>query len=221
MDVKIKDLLDLNQTIASELFLKFEYPWEVLPFIKDFILEIGPKLDKDVYQQVNDDIWIAKSAKIAKTVELNGPLIVCEDAEIRQCAYIRGYAIVGAGATVGNSVELKNCILFNCAQTPHYNYIGDSVIGYRSHIGAGGITSNLKSDKSNVFVKSADGQKIETGLRKFGAILGDNVEVGCNSVLNPGTVIGRGTNVYPTSCVRGFVPANSIFKTPDNIVSKR
>lgn len=221
MDVKIKDLLDLNQTIASELFLRFEYPWEVLPFIKDFILEIGPKLDKDVYQQVNDDIWIAKSAKIAKTVELNGPLIVCEDAEIRQCAYIRGCAIVGAGATVGNSVELKNCILFNCAQVPHYNYIGDSVIGYKSHIGAGGITSNLKSDKSNVFVKSTDGQNIETGLRKFGAILGDNVEVGCNSVLNPGTVIGRGTNVYPTSCVRGFVPANSIFKTPDNIVSKR
>lgn len=192
-----------------------------MPEIKDFILKIGPTLPQDKYIKVGDDIWIAKSATITKSALLTGPLIICEEAEIRHCAFIRGSAIVGKGATVGNSCELKNAILFNDSQTPHYNYIGDSVIGYKSHIGAGGITSNLKSDKSNVVVKSADGENIETGLRKFGAILGDNVEVGCNSVLNPGTVIGRNTNVYPTSCVRGFVPENSIFKSPDNIVQKK
>lgn len=221
MDVKNEDLFDLEHSIAADLFKKNTYPWEVLLYIKDYILEIGPQLDKNIYKQIGDDIWIAKSATIAVSAMLNGPLIICEDAEIRHCAFIRGNAIVGKGATVGNSVELKNCILFDEAQTPHFNYIGDSVIGYKSHIGAGGITSNLKSDKTNVVVKSADGEKLETGLRKFGAMLGDNVEVGCNSVLNPGTVIGMNTNVYPVSCVRGFIPANSIYKSANNIVEKR
>lgn len=221
MDAEIKDLLDLDKTIAVDLFKKFTYPWEVFPHIKDFILEIGPKLDMNVYDKLGDNIWVAKNAKIGPHVSLNGPLIVCEEAEIRQCAFVRGSAIVGKGATVGNSCELKNAILFDGSQTPHFNYIGDSVIGYKSHIGAGGITSNLKSDKSNVVVKSNDGQFIETGLRKFGAVLGDNVEVGCNSVLNPGTVIGRNTNVYPVSCVRGYIPANSIYKSADNIVLKK
>lgn len=221
MDVRISDLLDLDQTIAKELFEIHYYPWEVLPEIKDFIIKIGPSLPRDKYDKIGDDVWVAKSAKVAPSASLAGPLIIGEDAEIRQCAFIRGSAIVGDGATVGNSCELKNAILFNESQTPHFNYIGDSVIGYRSHIGAGGITSNLKSDKSNVVVKFKNGEEIETGLRKFGAILGDNVEVGCNSVLNPGTVIGRNSMVYPTSCVRGFVPADSIFKTPEAIVKKR
>lgn len=221
MNVKIKDLLDIEKTIAIELFKKFDYPWEVLPHIKEFILKIGPSLDNNEYEKVGEDIWIAKSATIADNVSISGPLIVCPDAEIRQCAYIRGSAIVGRGATVGNSCELKNAILFDGCQTPHYNYVGDSIIGYKSHIGAGGITSNLKSDKSNVVLKSQDGQSIETGLRKFGAVLGDNVEVGCNSVLNPGTVIGRNSTVYPTSCVRGFIQENSIYKSADNIVIKR
>lgn len=221
MKLEISDLLDLGQTIASKLFADYKYPWEVLSSIKDFILELGPQLDKNVYDQTEEDIWIAKNAKVAESASLTGPLIICENAEIRQCAFIRGSAIVGAGATVGNSCELKNAILFNDSQTPHFNYIGDSIIGYKSHIGAGGITSNLKSDKSNVVVKTASGENIETGLRKFGAILGDNVEVGCNSVLNPGTVIGRNSMIYPTSCVRGFIPENSIYKSADNIVTKK
>lgn len=220
MKVLIKNLLDTNYTIAKELFDRYKYPWEVLSDIKKFILDLGQNLDLDKFDKVGEDMWIAKSAKIAPTAFLSGPLIVDEDAEIRHCAYIRGCAIVGAGATVGNSCELKNAILFNGAQTPHFNYIGDSVIGYKSHIGAGGITSNLKSDKSNVVLKSKDGNQIETGLRKFGAILGDNVEVGCNSVLNPGTVIGKNSVIYPTSCVRGFIPENSIYKSDNNIVQK-
>lgn len=221
MKVKINDLLDLNKTIAADLFEDVEYPWEVLSSIKEYIIELGKTLDPNIYEQKGNNIWVAKSAKIGPNVSLNGPLIICEDAEIRQCAFIRGSAIVGKGATVGNSCELKNAILFDNSQTPHFNYIGDSIIGYKSHIGAGGITSNLKSDKSNVVLKDMQtGDKIETGLRKFGAILGDNVEVGCNSVLNPGTVIGRNTNVYPTSCVRGYIPESSIFKSSDNIVKK-
>lgn len=221
MEVKIKDLLNLDKTIAKDLFERFDYPWEVLPHIKDYIIEIGSNLDLSIYDKIGEDIWIAKSAKIADSVSLSGPLIVCPDAELRQCAFVRGSAIVGAGATVGNSCELKNAILFDLSQTPHYNYIGDSVIGYKSHIGAGGITSNLKSDKTNIVLKFRDGHSIETGLRKFGAILGDNVEVGCNSVLNPGTVIGRNSTIYPTSCVRGYIPAKSIFKSADNIVLKK
>lgn len=221
MKIKISDLLNIEQTIAKELFEQYEYPWEVLPEIKDFILKLGPTLSEDKYIKVGDDIWIAKSAIVTKSALLTGPLIIDEDAEIRHCAFIRGSAIVGAGATVGNSCELKNAVLFNCSQTPHYNYVGDSIIGYKSHIGAGGITSNLKSDKTNIVVKTSDGKKIETGLRKFGAILGDFVEVGCNSVLNPGSVIGKNSTVYPTSCVRGFIPENSIFKSAGNIVEKR
>lgn len=192
----------------------------MLPYIKDFILEIGPTLDEAKFNHPAEDVWIAKSAKVAESATIAGPLIIDEEAEIRPGAYIRGNAIIGRGATFGNSCEIKNSIMFNESQTPHFNYVGDSIIGYKSHIGAGGITSNLKSDKSNVVVKSRDGENIETGLRKFGAILGDNVEVGCNSVLNPGTVLGRNSMVYPTSCVRGFVPENSIFKAPDNIVTK-
>lgn len=221
MKVEISDLLDLDQTIAAKLFADYKYPWEVLGSIKDYILELGPQLDKNVYEQINEDIWIAKTAKVVKSASLNGPLVICEDAEIRQCAFVRGSVIIGSGATVGNSCELKNAILFNNSQTPHFNYIGDSIIGYKSHIGAGGITSNLKSDKTNIVVKSSDGENIETGLRKFGAILGDNVEVGCNSVLNPGTVVGRNSMIYPTSCVRGFIPEKSIYKSADNIVAKK
>lgn len=220
MDCKITDLMNLDKTIAKPLMEKYTYPWEVLPHIKDFILELGATLEG--YDQLGENIWVHPTAKIAESALLTGPLIVCENAEIRHCAFIRGNAIVGAGATVGNSVELKNCILFNESQVPHFNYCGDSVLGYKSHIGAGGITSNLKSDKTNVVVKDfASGEKLETGLRKFGAMLGDNVEVGCNSVLNPGTVIGANSMVYPTSCVRGFLPANSIFKDKDNVVQKR
>ena len=189
--------------------------------IEEFILELGPTLPGDLYDHPADDVWIAKDANVFDSVYINGPLIICPGAEVRQCAFIRGKAIVGNGATVGNSCELKNCILFNNSQIPHFNYCGDSIIGYKSHIGAGGITSNLKSDKSLVVVKSADGEQIETGIKKFGAILGDNVEVGCNSVLNPGTVIGRNSTIYPTSCVRGFIPENSILKTPDNVITKR
>ena len=221
MDVEIKDLLDLDQTIAKDLFSDKTYPWEVLPDIKDFILKLGPTLDTSKFDCPMEDVWIAKSAKVAESATIAGPLIIDEEAEIRPGAYIRGNAIIGRGATFGNSCEIKNSVMFNESQTPHFNYVGDSVIGYKSHIGAGGITSNLKSDKTNVVVKSKNGEEIETGLRKFGAILGDNVEVGCNSVLNPGTVIGRNSTVYPTSGVRGFVPANSIFKAPGNVVAKK
>lgn len=221
MDAKIEQLLDLQQTIAAPLFEGKTYPWEVLPEIKDFILKLGPTLDTSKFDHPSEDVWIAKSANVAESASIAGPLIIDEEAEIRPCAYIRGNAIIGRGATLGNSCEIKNSIMFNESQTPHFNYVGDSIIGYKSHIGAGGITSNLKSDKSNVVVKSANGENIETGLRKFGAILGDNVEVGCNSVLNPGTVLGRNSMVYPTSGVRGFIPENSIFKSPDNIVKKK
>ena len=221
MDVEIKDLLDLDQTIAKDLFGGKTYPWEVLPDIKDFILKLGPTLDASKFGHPMEDVWIAKSAKVAESATIAGPLIIDEEAEVRPGAYIRGNAIIGRGATFGNSCEIKNSVMFNESQTPHFNYVGDSVIGYKSHIGAGGITSNLKSDKTNVVVKSKNGEEIETGLRKFGAILGDNVEVGCNSVLNPGTVIGRSSMVYPTSGVRGFVPANSIFKAPGSVVAKK
>ncbi len=217
--LKVINLYNLQETIAAELLESVTYPWEALCKISEFILKIGPTLDPDVYEKRGEDIWVAKSAKIFDSAYLHGPLIIDENAEVRQCAFIRGSAIVGKNAVVGNSTELKNSILFNCVQAPHYNYIGDSILGYKSHTGAGVITSNLKSDKSLVTV-AINGEKIETGVKKFGAMLGDNVEVGCNSVLNPGTVVGRNTNIYPLSPVRGYVPENSIFKSQNNIVTK-
>ena len=218
--ITIQEMYDLNETIAAELFDGVTYPWEVLPKIHDFIIALGEKLPEDVYEKRGENIWVAKSAKVAPTACLNGPLIIDEEAEIRHCAFVRGNAIVGKGAVVGNSTELKNVVLFNKVQVPHYNYVGDSVLGFKAHMGAGSITSNVKSDKTLVVVKGKD-INIETGLKKMGAMLGDRVEVGCNSVLNPGTVIGRDSNVYPTSCVRGVVPANSIFKAQDNVVLKK
>jgi len=218
-ELEIQNLFDLNETIASELFQSFRYPWEVLASIKEFICKIGPQLPESEYEKRGDDIWISKSALVYESAYLHGPLIICPGAEIRHCAFIRGSAIVGEDATVGNSTELKNAVLFNKAQAPHYNYVGDSILGYRSHMGAGAITSNLKSDKTNVTVRFQE-QKIATGIRKFGAALGDNVEIGCGSVLNPGSVIGRDTMVYPLSMVRGYIPPRSIFKEKGNVVTK-
>ena len=218
--ITVKNLFDLKETIAEKLFSGVQYPWKVLPKIHDFILELGKSLPSDLYEQRAEDIWVAKSAKVAPTACLNGPLIIDEEAEVRHCAFVRGNAIIGKGAVVGNSTELKNVVLFNKVQVPHYNYVGDSVLGFCSHMGAGSITSNVKSDKTLVVVKDGD-SKLETGLKKMGAMLGDRVEVGCNSVLNPGTVIGRDSNIYPTSCVRGVVPANSIYKGQNKIVSKK
>lgn len=221
-NAKIVNLYDLTQSIAGEYLAQFTYPWEALGGISDFIREIGPKLDPEVYEKRGEDIWVAKSATIAPTASLNGPLIIDEDVEVRQCAFIRGSAIVGKGSVVGNSTELKNVIIFNSVQVPHYNYVGDSILGYKSHMGAGSITSNVKSDKTLVVVKDKfdSGEEIETGRKKFGAMLGDHVEVGCNSVLNPGTVIGRGCNVYPLSSVRGVIPAEHIFKDAQHVVKK-
>ncbi len=219
-NITINNLYDLNETIAADLFKDATYPWELLPQIKDFIKELGAKLDPEKFEKRGEDIWVAKSAKVAPTACLNGPLIVDEEAEIRHCAFVRGSAIVGKGAVVGNSTELKNVILFNKVQVPHYNYVGDSILGYKAHMGAGSITSNVKSDKTLVVIKSAEGN-VETGIKKVGAMLGDNVEVGCNSVLNPGTVIGRNSNVYPTSCVRGVIPANSIHKNTGVVIKKQ
>lgn len=219
-EITVKALYSLQETIAAGLFEGVAYPWEALPKIHDFILKLGASLSEEIYEKRGEDIWIAKSAKIAPTACLNGPLIVDEGAQIRHCAYIRGNAIVGKGAVVGNSTELKNVILFNKVQAPHYNYVGDSILGFKSHMGAGSITSNVKSDKTLVVVKYGE-EKIETGLKKMGAMLGDNVEVGCNSVLNPGTVIGRNTNIYPTSMVRGCIPAGSIYKKQGEIAEKR
>ena len=217
--ITVADLYDLEETIAAELFEGVTYPWEVLPRIHDFILALGSRLPEEIYEKRGEDIWVARSAKIAPTACLNGPLIVDEEAEIRHCAFVRGNAIVGKGAVVGNSTELKNVVLFNKVQVPHYNYVGDSVLGYKAHMGAGSITSNVKSDKTLVVVKG-EGIRIETGLKKMGAMLGDNVEVGCNSVLNPGTVIGRESNIYPTSMVRGVIPARSIYKSRTEIAEK-
>ena len=216
----IENLLDLNETIAAKLFDGKTYPWEVLPEIGAFIVELGKTLNAEEYDCVNENIWIAKSAKVAPTACVNGPAIIGKDAEVRHCAFIRGNAIVGEGAVVGNSTELKNVVLFNKVQVPHYNYVGDSVLGFKAHMGAGSICSNVKSDKKLVVVKYSD-QAIETGIKKFGAMLGDNVEVGCGSVLNPGTVIGRNSNVYPLSPVRGCVPANHIYKSRTEVVEKQ
>jgi NDP-sugar pyrophosphorylase family protein len=216
---QIKNLYNLEETIAAPLFDGAVYPWELLPKIGTYIIELGGSLPADKYEKRGENIWIAKSAKVAPTAYMNGPCIIDEDAEIRHCAFIRGNAIVGKGAVVGNSTELKNVILFNKVQVPHYNYVGDSILGFKSHMGAGSITSNVKSDKTLVVVKSSYGN-IETGLKKMGAMLGDNVEVGCNSVLNPGTVIGRNSNIYPTSMVRGYVEADSIYKRQGEIAEK-
>ena len=218
-DVTIQELYTLDETIAREVFEGKTYPWEVLPCIKDFILKLGASLSPDEYDQVGEDVWIAKDAKIAPTASIHGPAIIGKGAEIRQCAFIRGNAIVGEGAVVGNSTELKNVSLFNKVQVPHYNYVGDSILGYKAHMGAGSITSNVKADKKLVIVKG-EGEQIETGLKKFGAMLGDNVEVGCNSVLNPGTVVGKNSNIYPLSSVRGVVPSGHIFKNSKEIVRK-
>ena len=215
----INNLYNLDRTIAKELLEGLTYPWEALSLIGDFIIKKGNTLDPEIYEKRGENIWIAKSAKVFDSVYLHGPLIIDENAEVRQCAFIRGNAIIGKGATVGNSTELKNAILFDEVQTPHFNYIGDSILGYKSHTGAGAITSNLKSDKSFVTVM-LDGKKVETGVKKFGAMLGDNVEVGCNSVLNPGTVIGKNTNVYPLSFVRGYVAENSIYKRLGEVAEK-
>lgn len=217
---KIDNLYDMEKTIAKELFTGLVYPWEALPKIGAFIMELGASLPEEKYEKRGDNVWIAKSAKVFPTAFINGPAIIDEEAEVRHCAFIRGNAIVGRGAVVGNSTELKNVILFNEVQVPHYNYVGDSILGYKSHMGAGSITSNVKSDKTLVVAKSEE-ENIETGLKKFGAMLGDRVEVGCNSVLNPGTVIGRNSNIYPTSMVRGYVPANSIYKTKTEITEKQ
>lgn len=216
---KISELYDLSQTIAGAYLAQYTYPWEALDGISDMIRELGPTLDPEKYEKRGEDIWVAKSAKVASTACLNGPLIIDEDAEIRHCAFIRGSAIIGRGSVVGNSTEIKNDIIFNSVQVPHYNYVGDSILGYKSHMGAGSITSNVKSDKSLVVVKDGT-EQIATGRKKFGAMLGDYVEVGCNSVLNPGTVIGSHTNIYPLSSVRGFVPANSIYKKQGEVVLK-
>ncbi|WP_026669851.1 UDP-N-acetylglucosamine pyrophosphorylase [Butyrivibrio sp. AE3006] len=216
----IEKLYDLNETIAADLMRSAKYPWEILPKIKDFIIELGNKLPQDKYEKKGENIWIAKSAIVYDSAYIAGPCIIDEEAEVRHCAFIRGSAIVGKGAVVGNSTELKNVILFNKVQVPHYNYVGDSILGFKSHMGAGSITSNVKSDKKLVVVKNGKEDQVETGLKKFGAMLGDNVEVGCGSVLNPGTVIGRETNIYPLSSVRGCIPAKSIFKDKDHIVRK-
>lgn len=219
-NIKIQDLYELNETIARELLERFTFPWEVLPHIKEYIIELGNKLDEERYEKKGENIWIAKSAKVFDSAYLDGPCIIDEDAQIRHCAFIRGSAIVGKGAVVGNSTELKNVILFNKVQVPHYNYVGDSILGFRAHMGAGSITSNVKSDKTLVVIKNED-ELIETGIKKVGAMLGDDVEVGCNSVLNPGTVICRDSNIYPTSCVRGVIPPHSIYKEKGVIDSKR
>lgn len=216
---EISELYDLTQTIAGDYLSRFTYPWEALDGIKDYIRELGKTLDPARFEKRGEDIWVAKSATVAPSASLNGPLIIDEDAEIRHCAFIRGSAIIGKGSVVGNSTEIKNDIIFNSVQVPHYNYVGDSILGYKSHMGAGSITSNVKSDKSLVVVKDGADQ-IATGRKKFGAMLGDFVEVGCNSVLNPGTVIGRHTNIYPLSSVRGVIPADSIYKRQGEVVSK-
>jgi len=212
------NLYDLNHTMAKSYLENYEYPWQALKGIKDLILELGSRLGDD-YAEVSPQVWVHKTATVAPTAFLGAPCIIGADTEVRHCAFIRGSALVGAGCVVGNSVELKNVILFDNVQVPHFNYVGDSILGYKSHMGAGSVTSNVKSDQTLVTVKNGD-EKIETGLKKFGAMLGDHVEVGCNSVLNPGTVVGRNSNIYPTSCVRGVVPEGCIWKNDGRIVKK-
>ena len=218
--MQTKDLFSLENTIAKELLCEFVYPWETLSHIKEFIIKKGKTLDKKIYTKVSENVWIANSVKIAKTAEINGPAIIGENCEIRPSAYIRGSVIIGDNCVVGNSTEIKNSIIFNSVQIPHYNYIGDSVLGFKAHFGAGAITSNVKSDKTLVTVKNGN-ERIETGLKKFGAMVGDNTEIGCNSVLCPGTILGKNCTVYPLSMVRGYIKENSIFKDKDNIITKK
>ena len=217
--MQTENYLDLSKTIASEIFSGLTYPWEALPKIKDFILNLVPKLPKDEFEEIKENVWVSKEAVIADSAFIAGPTIICKGTEIRHCAFIRGSVIVGENCVIGNSTELKNAILFNNVQVPHFNYIGDSILGFKAHFGAGSIVSNVKSDKSNVSVL-INGNKTDTGLRKFGAIVADYVEIGCNAVLNPGTIIGRNSNVYPTSMVRGIIGENMIFKAQNNIVKK-
>ena len=219
-EITVKEMYTLEETIAKDIFDGVTYPWEVLPKISEFILKLGETLPEEEYDKVVDDVWIARSANVFSSAYIKGPAIIGKNAEIRQCAFIRGNAIVGEGAVVGNSTELKNVILFNKVQVPHYNYVGDSILGYKSHMGAGSITSNVKSDKTLVVVKTPEGN-IETGLKKFGAMLGDEVEVGCGTILNPGSVVGSHTNIYPLSSVRGFVPSGSIYKKQGEVVEKQ
>ena len=216
---RTSELFDLAHTLAAELLLQAEYPWQIVGSIKDFIIYNSKSLDPDVYIDRGDGIFVARDAVVAPTAYIAGPCIIDREAEIRHCAYIRGSAIVGRGAVVGNSCELKNCILFDGVQVPHFNYVGDSILGYKSHLGAGAVTSNVKSDKSEVKIRTSE-LAVETGRKKLGAILGDYVEVGCNSVLCPGTIVGQNTNIYPLSRVRGVIPANSIFKSETNITAK-
>ena len=219
-EITVKEMYTLEETIAKDIFDGVTYPWEVLPKISEFILKLGETLPEEEYDKVGDDVWIARSANVFSSAYIKGPAIIGKNAEIRQCAFIRGNAIVGEGAVVGNSTELKNVILFNKVQVPHYNYVGDSILGYKSHMGAGSITSNVKSDKTLVVVKTPEGN-IETGLKKFGAMLGDEVEVGCGTILNPGSVVGSHTNINPLSSVRGFVPSGSIYKKQGEVVEKQ
>ncbi len=218
--IKITELYDLTHTIAAEYLKSFTYPWEALNGIGELIISLGNQLNPDEYDNPAENVWIHKTAKVFPSAYIGAPCIIGANTEVRHCAFIRGSALVGDNCVVGNSVELKNVIIFDNVQTPHYNYVGDSILGYKSHMGAGSITSNVKSDKTNVVIKS-NGETIETGIKKIGAMLGDYVEVGCNSVLNPGTVVGRNSNIYPTSCVRGVVPADSIWKTSGVVVSKK
>lgn len=220
MGITVKELYSLDKTIAADIFEGVTYPWEILSKLKSFIVELGATLDPERFEKRGEDIWVAKSAKVFESAYIAGPCIIDEDAEVRHCAFIRGSAIIGKGSVVGNSTEVKNALIFDNVQIPHYNYVGDSVLGYRSHMGAGSITSNVKSDKTLVKV-TIDGQRVDTGLKKFGAMLGDFVEVGCGSVLNPGTVIGKNSNIYPLSSVRGTVPQNSIYKKQGEIAEKR
>ena len=219
-EMTVKEMYTLEETIAKDLFEGVTYPWEVLPKISSFILELGASLPEEEYEKRGENVWVARSAKVAPTAFIGGPAIIGKNAEVRHCAFIRGNAIVGEGAVVGNSTELKNVVLFNKVQVPHYNYVGDSILGYKSHMGAGSITSNVKSDKKLVVVKTPEGN-IETGMKKFGAMLGDQVEVGCGTILNPGSVVGPHTNIYPLSSVRGFVPGGSIYKCAGEVVEMR
>lgn len=218
-DCKIVNLYSLNETLAKDLLAKYTYPWEVLPDIENFIIELGRKLPKDEYKEIGENVWVHKSANIFPSAYIKGPVIIGENTEVRHCAFIRGKALVGNNCVVGNSTELKNVILFNNVQVPHYNYVGDSILGYKSHMGAGSITSNVKSDKKLVVIKNGT-EKIETNMKKVGAMIGDYVEIGCGSVLNPGSVIGKNTNIYPLSSVRGVVKANSIYKNKNEIIEK-
>lgn len=217
---RIENMYDLSETIAADYMKTAEYPWELLEGLSEYIKKKGASLDPEKFDHPAEDVWVAKSAKVAPSAYLGAPLIIDEEAEVRHCAFIRGSAIVGKGAVVGNSTELKNVILFNKVQVPHYNYVGDSILGYKAHMGAGSITSNVKSNKTLVVVKDGK-EKIETGRKKFGAMLGDQVEVGCNSVLNPGSVIGPRTNIYPLSMVRGVIPSDSIYKNKNEITEKK